>query len=83
MGHNTKTFLYRLPEIEKNAEIVITTTYGEFKYRVYDTKIVHMNNVDEVPVQNEKEILMLYTCYPVNGLGHKTNRFVVYAERVY
>ena len=32
--------------------------------------------------QKDKEILMLYTCYPVNGLGHKTDRFVVYAERI-
>lgn len=83
MGHNTKTFLYRLPEIRKNEEIVVQTTYGEFKYKVDHTKVVNMYNVDELPVQNEEEILMLYTCYPVNGLGHKTDRFVVYAKRVY
>lgn len=83
MGHNTKTFLYRLPEIRKNEEIVVQTTYGEFKYKVDHTKVVNMYNVDELPVQNEEEILMLYTCYPVNGLGHKADRFVVYAKRVY
>ena len=83
MGHNTKTFLYRLPEIRKRAEIVIQTTYGEFKYKVERMSIVNMYNVDELPIQNDEEILMLYTCYPVNGLGHKTDRFVVYAKRVY
>lgn len=82
MGHNTKTFLYRLPEIHNNQEIVIQTTYGEFKYKVYKLKIVNMYNVDELPVQKDEEILMLYTCYPVNGLGHKTDRFVVFAKRV-
>lgn len=82
MGHNTKTFLYKLPEIKKKAEIVIETTYGEFKYKVDHTKVVNMYDVDELPVQDDEEILMLYTCYPVNGLGHKTDRFVVYAKRV-
>lgn len=82
MGHNTRAFLYRLPEIKKKSEIVIQTTYGEFKYKVYDTKVVNMYNVDELPVQNDEEILMLYTCYPVNGLGHKKDRFVVYAKRI-
>jgi len=82
MGHNTRTFLYHLPEIEKNSIIEIQTTYGTFQYKVYETKIVNMYNVDELPVQKDEEILMLYTCYPVTGLGHKTDRFVVYAKRV-
>lgn len=81
MGHNTKTFLYDLPKIKSGAEIKIETSYGTFTYKVYETKIVNMYNVDELPVQKEKEILMLYTCYPVNGLGHKTDRFVVYAQK--
>ena len=81
MGHNTKTFLYKLPEIDKNSIIEIQTTYGNFEYKVYDTKIVNMYDVDKIPVQKDEEILMLYTCYPVNGLGHKTDRFVVYAKR--
>lgn len=41
-----------------------------------------MYNVDELPIQDEKEIFMIYTCYPVNTLGHKTDRFVVYATPV-
>ena len=82
MGHNTKTFLYRLPEIKKGAIINVETTYGTFEYKVNETKIVNMYDVDQLPVQKDKEILMLYTCYPVNGLGHKTDRFVVYAERI-
>ena len=82
MGHNTKTFLYRLPEVKLDDIIEIQTTYGEFKYKVYDTKIVNMYDVDQLPVQKNEEILMLYTCYPVNGIGHKTDRWVVYAKKV-
>ena len=82
MGHNTKAFLYNLPEIKEGAIIEVTTSYGNFKYKVYQTKIVDMYNVDELPIQDEKEIFMIYTCYPVNTLGHKTDRFVVYATPV-
>ena len=82
MGHNTKVFLYKLPQIKKGAIIEVETTYGTFKYKVDNTKVVNMYNVDELPIQKDEEILMLYTCYPVNGLGHKTDRFVVYAKKV-
>ncbi len=82
MGHNTKAFLYKLPQIKKGAIIEVETTYGTFKYKVDNTKIVNMYNVDELPIQKDEEVLMLYTCYPVNGLGHKTDRFVVYAKKV-
>lgn len=82
MGHNTKAFLYKLPQIKKGAIIEVETTYGTFRYKVDKTKIVNMYNVDELPIQKEEEILMLYTCYPVNGLGHKTDRFVIYARKV-
>ena len=82
MGHNTKSFLYKLPEIKMDSIITIETTYGTFEYKVRDTKIVDMYDVDELPVQKKDEILMLYTCYPVNGLGHKKDRFVVYARRI-
>lgn len=82
LGHNNRNFLHDLPEIEKDAIIEIATTYGTFKYKVYQTKIINMNNVDELVIQKDEEILMLYTCYPVNTLGNKKDRFVAFARRV-
>ena len=82
MGHNTKTFLYNLPNIKNGSSIQIITNYGEFEYKVYETKVINMYNLEEMPIQNEEEILMLYTCYPVNTLGQKNDRFVVYAKRI-
>ncbi|MBR2786204.1 MAG: class D sortase [Clostridia bacterium] len=83
LGHNNKAFLYDLPKIKDGATIEINTTYGDFTYKVYQTKIINMYDVDALEIQKEKEILMLYTCYPVETLGDKKDRFVVYAERVY
>lgn len=82
MGHNTKAFLHDLPMIKIGEEIDITTTYGEYKYKVYEKKVVNMYDTDQTPIQREEEILMLYTCYPIDGLGTKTDRYIVYAKRI-
>ena len=87
MGHNTFGMLRKLPEIKDKSKIIIETTYGKYTYEVYETRIVKQTQLDAAPFQREKEILMLYTCYPVNSIGHAKNRFFVYAnlieEKVY
>ena len=80
MGHNYNGILKTLPNIKLGDEIKISTSYGTFSYKVNDTKIVYYTNVDELPIQREKETLMLYTCYPTDGLGHAVDRYVVYAD---
>lgn len=80
MGHNYIKYLKRLPEVDIGDKIVVETDYGTFEYTVYDTKIVHETNVAAAPIQDKEEIFMLYTCYPTNGLGHATQRFLVYAK---
>ena len=82
MAHNTRGYLYDLPKIEQGAEIVIKTNYGEFTYQVYETKIVPQSQVEAVNIQNEEEILILYTCYPVNSIGHATKRFITYSKLI-
>lgn len=81
-GHNFKRFLASLPKVKVDDEIEIVTTYGEFIYKIYKTKIIKETDVDEVPIQKNKEILMIYTCYPINNIGHPYKRFVVYANLV-
>lgn len=82
MAHNTRGYLYNLSDIEIGANIVITTTYGEFTYEVEETRIVQETQVDAVAVQSEEEILILYTCYPTNTFGHATQRFITYSKLV-
>ena len=81
-GHNFKTFLANLPKAQVGENIILETTYGKFTYQIYETKIVKETAVDEVPIQKEKEILMLYTCWPINNIGHASERYVVYANLV-
>ena len=71
-----------MSKISKGDSIQITTEYGEFKYQVYDMKIVNETDLELLPIQKEKEILMLYTCYPFQNIGYTTQRYVVYAEKI-
>ena len=81
-AHNDKRFFMRIPEIPINENIFIETSYGTFQYQVTNKKIILETDLDSLPIQTEEELLMLYTCYPVNSLGHKTERYVVYAKKV-
>lgn len=74
--------LKTLPLIKKGENIIIETTYGKYVYEVYGTKVVHQTELDAAPIQNEKEILMLYTCYPMDTIGYASERFFAYANLV-
>jgi len=81
-GHSDRGFFMRIPELKIGQKITIEATYGTFVYQVIDAKIIRETDTASLPIQKEKELLMMYTCYPVNSLGHKTERYVVYAELV-
>lgn len=82
-SHNALDGFGRLPGLEKGDDIIIETTYGTFKYIVDSYKIVKETETSAFPIQDEKEMLILYTCYPINKsvVGRKTLRYVVYAYR--
>ena len=80
MGHNSKKVFRRFSELQKGDEIKVTTTYGEYTYKIYDMQLIKETDIDKLPIQKEKEILMVYTCYPFNNIGYATQRYVVYAE---
>ena len=80
MGHNSKKVFRRFSELQKGNEITVKTNYGEYNYKIYDMQLIKETDVDKLPIQKDKEILMIYTCYPFNNIGYATQRYVVYAE---
>ncbi len=78
-AHNNSYFK-KLPYVVVGDLITITTDYGTFNYKVYATDIIKETEEDKLPIDDKEEILMLYTCYPLTGIGHKSHRFVVYAR---
>ena len=59
MGHNTKAFLYKLPQIKKGAIIEVETTYGTFKYKVDNTKIV----INKITKMQDKNMSFLFNFF--------------------
>lgn len=81
-GHDT-TFFETLGEAEKGDIISIETVYGTCRYKVTETAIAKVTDTDAYPLQNQKEQLILYTCYPFGETGQmREERFFVYADRV-
>ncbi|MBQ9023918.1 MAG: class D sortase [Bacilli bacterium] len=82
-GHNTYAQFRNLPNIKGNDEIIIDAIYGTYTYKVEKTEIIDAKQLNEsLSINDEKEELILYTCYPVDTPGFKTKRFVVYASLV-
>ncbi len=80
MGHNYSRLLGKLPNVKIGDSVQVVTNYGEFNYTIYQTQVVEETETNKVPIQAKEEILMIYTCWPINNIGYATQRFVVYAK---
>ena len=79
-GHRD-TFFRSLRNIHRNDIITLTTSRGEYRYRVVSTRVVGPKEISVLyPTGNE--ILTLVTCHPFYFVGSAPNRFIVRAERV-
>lgn len=81
-AHNSHGLFYNLPQIKIGDIATIETIYGTFKYQVYKTDIVDYRDDSKFPIQTDEEILMLYTCYPVDNVWYVDDRFVAYLKLV-
>ena len=79
-GHNDPGYFDSLLNVKQGDSVTLKTSYGDFEYVIDSFKVVNENDLDSFPIQTEKEMLIMYTCYPL-GIGKKTERFVVYAYR--
>lgn len=83
-AHNNKGFFHELDKVKVGDIVVIEAEYGTFKYEVESYKVVKETDLSSFPIQHEEEMLIMYTCYPINKrvVGRKTQRYVVYAKRI-
>ena len=83
-GHNNPGYFQKLDQVKVGDSVVVKASYGTFKYRITSFKVVKETDLESFNVQHEKEVLIMYTCWPINRsmIGRKTQRFVVYAEEV-
>jgi sortase A len=79
-GHRD-TFFRPLRNIQLDDVITLSTSNGEYRYRVVSTKVVSPDNV-AVLDSDQNEVLTLVTCYPFYFVGPAPDRFIVRAARI-
>ena len=79
-GHRD-TFFRSLKDIHVEDIILLTTLWGEYRYRVVSSRVVSPDDV-AVLHPTSSEVLTLVTCYPFYFVGPAPDRFIVRAERV-
>lgn len=81
-SHNT-TFFKPLQFVEVGDIITFKTSYGVYQYQVSRTDIKDHNDSSAYNLLQEKEELIMYTCYPFETMvGTKTDRLFVYCEKI-
>lgn len=81
-GHSIPYF-EPLGDVKIGDIIEISTHYGDFQYKITDTKIANANDSTNYDLeQRDKEQLILYTCYPFEIIGYKSQRLFVYADKI-
>lgn len=72
-GHRSYTYseyFNRLDEVKNGDEIIVQTKKGEFKYKVYDIKVVEPSEVSVLDPTKDAT-LTLVTCTPVRVATHR------------
>lgn len=80
-GYNGASYFRYIPDLQIGDEVMITNLWETLTYRVTETKIIAPNEVNEILIQEGKDMLTLLTCHPYASGGKQ--RYLVYCERVY
>lgn len=80
-GHRDTVFR-KAGELKIGDSLKILLPQGEFEYKIKSTKIVDADDTSIITLQNEKEELILTTCYPFSFVGNAPLRYIIYAEKV-
>ncbi|MDL4840544.1 class D sortase [Aquibacillus rhizosphaerae] len=77
-GHRDTVFR-ELGEVGKNDLLIVTTSAGEFTYKVRKVRIVDADD-RTVIVPKPRATLTVTTCYPFNFIGDAPERYVLVAD---
>lgn len=80
-GHNN-TYFNGLKNVKKGQEVIIKTSYGNYKYKITGTAVKKAKDRKAFDLSAEYENLVMYTCYPFDEIGLTEYRFFVYGDYV-
>lgn len=80
-GHNN-TYFNALKNIVVDDIVEIETSYGTYKYKVTEAKVVDAKDKTAYSFEVDHEQLIMYTCYPFDMLSSTPHRYFVYADLI-
>lgn len=80
-GHNNLQF-NALKNVKLGDTVTITTSYGAYSYKIREMKICNNADRSAYDLGQNKEELILYTCYPFDMMGLTPDRYFVYCDKV-
>lgn len=79
-GHRDTAFR-ALENIKEGDEVIVSTSYGDFKYKVSSIRVTDPDDAT-VMEPTDKEQLTMYTCYPFTFIGNAPYRYIVVCDYV-
>lgn len=79
--HNTPEKLYNIKDIKVGDKVEVISTFGNFNYKVTKSEVIQETDEKKAKIESDKELLMIYTCYPFDSDKYTDKRFMVYCER--
>ncbi|MCA1030761.1 class D sortase [Bacillus timonensis] len=79
-GHRDTVFR-NVGKLKLGDSLVMSLPYGDFTYKIIETKIVEADDTSIITLQKDFEELILTTCYPFSYVGDAPQRYIIYAEK--
>ena len=78
-GFNGATYFRYITDLQPGDTVIITNLWETLTYTVCETKIIKPYEVEEIHIQEGRDLLTLLTCHPYASGGKY--RYLVYCER--
>lgn len=79
-GYNGASYFRYIDKLQPGDTVTIRNLWETLSYQVSSIKIIDPHDVEEILIQDGRELLTLITCHPYASGGKQ--RYVVYCERV-
>ena len=78
-GWRGASYFRYITELQPGDEVIITNLWGTLTYRVAETQIIWPYEVDQILIQENRDLITLLTCHPYASGGRQ--RYLVICER--
>ena len=79
-GWNGADFLRYIEKLKVGDRVTVRNLWGELVYEAVEIRIIEPHEVEQILIQEGKDLLTILTCHPYASGGKQ--RYVVYCERV-